>query len=266
MYPLNQPYLSFPVFFTTAVSAGADIPGGPYEVPSSRSMLVQINSIPTGSISAQGSVDGVNYNSLPMTRFDSITSGNTATAWGQIGSYCVNTFNNRYIKFISGTAISAGAGVDFVITFSDTIVFPALTLSVPSVNATSGAKNQTLVTTNVAVATTGGAAANYSPTPGTLGLNFIALKNAQGTITSLNVSNSAIADAYLKVANTAAIALGTDKAVINLLIKAGTTVSYNAGYAGAQFGSGIALWVAGGSSLIDITAPPAGVLVNVGWI
>jgi len=269
MYPLNQPYNSFtPITFTTA-SAGSVV-AGPFDVSTARSMTLHITSIGNGDIVVKGSIDNVNFITIPITRLDSISSGFTGTSAGQIGSFYVNTLNFRYIQLNANTAFTTGT-TTLNVAFSNSLISPTLNFAVPYVNASSGSKMQTIVSTNAVAAVTGGVAGNYNPSNVTYGVNYIVVKSGQGTISALNVSNpSTSTDAYVKIANAASTTFTSSASSVpanfNIFVKAGTTESINVGYAGIQFASGITVWIAGGAGLLDATAPPANVLVNMGWL
>jgi hypothetical protein len=241
---------------TGAVAAGT-VAIGPIDCSQFREVSVQVLAVGTGGTAPvlQISNDGTNWLNISVVN----TNGAIASTMGSGAISVASLFNAKQFRILSqGNQTS---GTTTIVAYASQQATPKLYQSVV-VTGTPGVAS--IVTPSASAGFN-----TYHTLVSAASTNATSVKNAQGTIGTLNLTNTSAAWAFFKLVNKASAPTpGTDTAVINIGVEPNTTLDCSSSFAGLRMATGIAYYVSAGTSLTDNTAlPVAGTfLVNMTYV
>ena len=235
---------------------------GPVNCAKLREFVVAISALGTsGTIIPELSNDNTNWYSSTFSQGATIYSASTNAT----GLFSIQTNGALYFRLRLGIATTAGSTNIVAVGIQQPL--PKL---VQSVNIT-GSSLGNLATTNIPSPANYAGFAAYHTLISAASTNATLVKNSNGTLGTLLLSNNTASLKWFRIFNKAsAPTVGTDTPVINIPIQPNTTLDVSGGFAGLRLSTGIAYAITGGSAsaaVTDSTAVAAGdVTVNMTYV
>jgi len=255
----NAPSVTYTYNATGAITASTVLIG-PITCSNIREFAVEISSIGTsGSVGFELSNDNTNWYSSAFSSVLYVYSSNATSA----GIYNVPTNGALYFRARLANATTAGT-TNLVATG---LQQPTQKL-IQSVNIQSSSIGN-LATSNVPLPANYAGFSSYHSLVSAATTNATLVKNSNGTIGTLILTNNSASWAYFKLCNsTTAPTPGTTTAVINIGVAPNSTLDCSASFAGLRMSTGVAYYVSAGTSLTDNTALGAAgtFLVNMTYV
>jgi hypothetical protein len=257
----NTASTSYTYTLTGAIAANTVVIG-PITCNQFREFAISATSVGAGgSLVCEISNDNTTWVApLIFTLAGSISNSGIISAVG-FNNLC--TLGALYFRIRVGIAYTSGTTTLAVIG-----VQQPFTKSVTAVNIT-GSSLGNLATSNIPSPANYAGFSLYHTLVSAASTNATLVKNSNGVIGTLILTNTAATWAYFKLVNkTTAPTTGTDTAVINIGVAPNTTLDCSTAFAGLRMSTGVAYYVSGGSSLTDNTAlATAGTfLVNMTYV
>jgi hypothetical protein len=204
-------------------------------------LALQLTGTWAGTVTPQGSYDGVSWVTLGALN---VAGAVQIAGFTGNGIYIVQTpapFTRlRVGTYTSGTMVCAGASV---LPLADPFINPPTAVTATPANGT----NYSLV----AAATT----------------NAAVVKSTGGNLYEITVSNQSAATVYVKLYNKAtAPTVGTDTPIVTLPVAAASSINVEFGQIGKRFASGIGIAITANPAVTDATVIGTGVVVSGTYI
>ena len=249
----NAPLGVYNYTATGAVSAGTVIIG-PIDCSLIREVSVQCVVAGTGAAyTAWVSNNNSTWTQASIFRLDGTISNNGVVS-GTAGVITyVHTGATRYFQLTMSSAQTAG---------TSTLVAYASQQSTPKLFQSLVGTPSVQVTTGTPIPSTSTGFAAYHTLISAATTNATNVKNSQGAIGSLFLTNTSASFKYFKLCNNSiAPTPGTTTPVLNIAIPPSTSINFETAFAGLRMSTGISYMITGGQALLDATAVAAGDVV-----
>jgi len=243
----NQTY----TYTTTSSVTNGTVVIGPLNCSSYRTLILQITSYSSGSYNVQISNDNSTWTQIAGQQTTQYGSGMywSTAGYGAGTSFFYPTYGANYIKVVVNTTLSGS-------TNALCCALSQQPLTITSVSPFNGPNALSVAAVPTASVING--FSSYHSLVCAATTNATLVKNSQGQIGSLILTNNSASWAYFKLCNTStAPTPGTTTAVINIGVAPNSTLDCSTSFAGLRLSTGISYYVSAGTSLTDNTSLPA---------